>query len=228
MTARPKAIIAWSSGKDSAWALHEVRRAGDFEIVAALTTVTDTFRRVSMHGVREDLLAAQVAAAGLPAITVRIPFPCPNEAYERAMGGALAGVKASGIEHVVFGDLFLQDVRAYRESRLASIGMSAVFPLWGRPTASLAQEMIANGVVAHLVCVDLKALPRTFAGRRFDHALLDSLPAGADPCGENGEFHSFVSAGPMLDGAIDVTVGETVEREGFAYADLLASKPQAA
>ena len=128
-----RAIIAWSSGKDSAWALHEVRRTGQFEIVGALTTVTDTFQRVSMHGVREELLAAQVAAAGLPAITVRIPFPCSNEAYEGAMGDALAGVRAGGIEHVVFGDLFLQDVRAYRETRLAAVGMSAVFPLWGRP-----------------------------------------------------------------------------------------------
>ncbi len=217
-----RAIIAWSSGKDSAWALHEVRRTGQFEIVGALTTVTDTFQRVSMHGVREELLAAQVAAAGLQAITVRIPFPCPNEAYERAMAEALAGVSASGIEHVVFGDLFLQDVRAYREVRLAAVGMSAVFPLWGRPTAALAREMIAGGIVAHLVCVDLRALPRAFAGRRFDGALLDSMPAAADPCGENGEFHSFVSAGPMLDGAIDVTVGETVEREGFAYADLFS------
>ena len=228
MTARPKAVIAWSSGKDSAWALHEVRRAGQFEIVAALTTVTDTFRRVSMHGVREDLLAAQVAAAGLPAITVRIPFPCPNEVYERAMGEALAGVMARGIEHVVFGDLFLRDVRAYREERLAAIGMSAIFPLWDRPTANLAREMIASGVVAHLVCVDLKALPRAFAGRRFDEALLNSLPAAADPCGENGEFHSFVSAGPMLDGVIDVTIGETVEREGFAYTDVLPSRQSAA
>ena len=227
MTARPKAVIAWSSGKDSAWALHEVRRAGQFEIVAALTTVTDTFGRVSMHGVREELLAAQVAAARLPAITVRIPFPCPNETYERAMGEALAGVMAQGIEHVVFGDLFLRDIRAYREEKLAAVGMTAVFPLWDRPTATLAREMIASGVVAHLVCVDLKALPRAFAGRRFDDALLDSLPSAADPCGENGEFHSFVSAGPMLDGVIDVTVGETVEREGFAYADLVPSGAQA-
>ena len=227
MTTRPKAIIAWSSGKDSAWALHEVRRAGQFDIVAALTTVTDTFGRVSMHGVREELLAAQVAAAGLPAIAVRIPYPCPNEAYERAMSEALADVRAMGIEHVVFGDLFLQDVRSYRETRLAAVGMSAIFPLWGRPTADLAREMIAGGVVAHLVCVDLKALPRAFAGRRFDEALLNSLPAAADPCGENGEFHSFVSAGPMLDGVIDVTVGETVEREGFAFADLVKSRPRA-
>lgn len=194
MTMRPKAIIAWSSGKDSAWALHEIRRAGQFEIVAALTTVTDTFQRVSMHGVREELLAAQVAAAGLPAITVRIPFPCSNEAYEGAMGDALAGVRAGGIEHVVFGDLFLQDVRAYRETRLAAVGMSAVFPLWGRPTAALAQEMIAGGIVAHLVCVDLKALPRAFAGRRFDEALLSSLPAARIPAARTAG--SIPSAAP--------------------------------
>jgi uncharacterized protein (TIGR00290 family) len=221
MSAPAQALIAWSSGKDSAWALHEVRRQGRFEVVGALTTVTDEFARVSMHGVREELLHAQLKAAGLPAIVVRIPFPCPNEIYERKMAAAIADAKARGITHMIFGDLFLEDVRAYRERQLAGSGITPVFPLWQMPTGRLAREMIAAGVEAHLSTVDLKKLPAIFAGRRFDSALLAALPAGADPCGENGEFHSFVSAGPMLKGKIAVTVGDTVEREGFAFADLL-------
>ena len=215
----PKALIAWSSGKDSAWALHEARR--DYDVVGALTTVTDTFNRVSMHGVREELLLAQVEAAGLPAITVRIPYPCPNEIYEREMAEAMNEAKARGVTHVIFGDLFLEDIRAYREARLKDVGLTPVFPLWLRPTAQLAREMIAAGVEAHLSVVDLKKLPAAFAGRRFDGQLLIDLPASADPCGENGEFHSFVSAGPMLGWKVPVSVGETVEREGFAFADLL-------
>ena len=221
MNEKPKALIAWSSGKDCAWALHEARRTGDYDIVGALTTVTDTFGRVSMHGVREELLRAQLAAAGLPAVIVRIPFPCPNEIYEREMAAAMAQAKARGITHIVFGDLYLEDVRAYRETRLKDVGMIPVFPLWQRPTAALARDMIAAGVEAHLATVDLTKLPASFAGRRFDGALLDAFPASIDPCGENGEFHSFVSAGPMLSRRIAVKVGETVERDGFAYADLL-------
>ena len=217
----PKALIAWSSGKDSAWALHEARRAGDYNIVGALTTVTDTFSRVSMHGVREELLTAQLDAAGLPAAVVRIPYPCPNEIYEQKMAAAMGAAKAVGVTHVIFGDLFLVDLRAYREAQLAKVGMTAVFPLWMRPTAALAREMIASGVVAHLTTIDLKKLPLSFAGQRFDLGLLDALPAETDPCGENGEFHSFISAGPMLARKILVKSGETVERDGFAFADLL-------
>ncbi|MDO8533832.1 MAG: ATP-binding protein [Xanthobacteraceae bacterium] len=220
----PKALIAWSSGKDSAWALHEVRRAGEYDVVGALTTVTETFKRVSMHGVREELLQAQLRAAELPALTVPIPFPCPNEIYEARMAAALAEAKAAGVTHVIFGDLFLQDVRAYREQKLAPTGIAPVFPLWGRPTAALARDMIAGGIEAYLVCVDLKQLAREFAGRRFDDALLGALPPGADPCGENGEFHSFVAGGPMLTHSIPIRVGETLEREGFAYADLIPAR----
>jgi uncharacterized protein (TIGR00290 family) len=223
MIQKPKALIAWSSGKDSAWALHEVRCAGDYDIVAALTTVTDTFARVSMHGVREALLHAQLDAAGLRSIIVRIPFPCPNDVYEREMAAVLAQVKEDGVTHVIFGDLFLPDIRAYREAKLAEAGLTAVFPLWQRPTGKLAQEMIEGGLEAHLATVDLAKLPSSFAGRRFDHALLSTLPAGTDPCGENGEFHSFVNAGPMFARPIRVAVGETVERDGFAYADLVAA-----
>ena len=223
MAARQKALIAWSSGKDSAWALHVARQAGEYDVTGALTTVTDGFGRVSMHGVREELLQAQLAAAGLAPIIVRIPYPCPNEVYERAMAAAMQDAKARGVTHVIFGDLFLEDVRAYRERQLAGSGIAPVFPLWQRPTAPLAREMIAGGVEAHLAVVDLKKLPAAFAGRRFDSALLEALPAGTDPCGENGEFHSFVSAGPMLARKIPVSVGETVERDGFAFADLVPS-----
>ena len=219
--ARRKALIAWSSGKDSAWALHEVRRAGGYEVVGALTTVTDEFSRVSMHGVREDLLRDQLEAADLPGRIVRIPYPCPNDIYEREMASALAAARADGITHMIFGDLFLQDVRAYRERQLAATGITPVFPLWQRPTAALAREMIGAGVQAHLAVVDLKKLQASFAGRRFDAGLIAALPAGTDPCGENGEFHTFVSAGPMMRRAIPVTVGEIVARDGFAFADVL-------
>jgi uncharacterized protein (TIGR00290 family) len=221
MAALPKALIAWSSGKDSAWALHEARREGAYDIVGALTTVTDSFARVSMHGVREELLRAQLDAAGLPGIEVRIPFPCSNEIYEAKMAAAMQDAVASGVTHVIFGDLFLADLRAWREAKLAEIGVTAVFPLWMRPTAALAREMIGAGVEAHLAVVDMKKLSPSFAGRRFDLGLLDALPAETDPCGENGEFHSFVSAGPMLSRRIPVSVGQTVEREGFAFADLV-------
>ncbi|HWK98164.1 MAG TPA: ATP-binding protein [Pseudolabrys sp.] len=218
---KPKALIAWSSGKDCAWALHEARGSGDYDIVGALTTVTDSFQRVSMHGVREELLAAQLAAAGLPSITVRIPYPCPNEIYEREMAVALERAKADGVTHVIFGDLFLADLRAYREEKMKSVGMACAFPLWRRPTAALARDMIAGGVEAYLAVVDRSKLDASFAGRRFDEALLAGLPEGVDPCGENGEFHSFVAAGPMLGRRIAVTKGETVMRDGFAFADLV-------
>jgi uncharacterized protein (TIGR00290 family) len=221
MSKRPKALIAWSSGKDSAWALHEARRAGDCEIVGALTTVTETFGRVSMHGVREELLMTQLAAAGLAPIIVPIPFPCPNEIYEARMAAALADAKAAGVTRMIFGDLFLEDVRRYREEKLNGTGIAPVFPLWQRPTDALAREMIDAGVETYLACVDLKQLSKTFAGRRFDHALLEELPASADPCGEKGEFHSCVVAGPMLTRRIPVAVGDVVEREGFAFADLV-------
>ena len=221
MSTSPKALIAWSSGKDSAWALHETRIAGEFEIVGALTTVTDAFHRVSMHGVREDLLRSQVDAAGLRAVIVHIPYPCSNVVYERKMAEAMAAARASGVTHMIFGDLFLEDVRAYRERQLSGTGIAPVFPLWGRPTRALAYDMIAADTEAYICTIDLKKLPVSFAGHRFDRALLDALPANIDPCGENGEFHSFVSAGPMLSHKLALHTGETVERDGFAYTDLL-------
>jgi uncharacterized protein (TIGR00290 family) len=218
---RPKALIAWSSGKDSAWALHATRLAGNYDIVGALTTVTETFGRVSIHGVREELLKAQLAAAGLPATIVRIPYPCTNEIYEERMAEAMQGAIAAGVTHVIFGDLFLQDIRAYRETKLKPIGVTPVFPLWDLPTDALAKDMISGCVEAYIATVDLKRLPASFAGRRFDRALLRDLPEDVDPCGENGEFHTFVAAGPMMKGRVAVSVGEVVERDGYAYADLV-------
>jgi uncharacterized protein (TIGR00290 family) len=218
---RPRALIAWSSGKDSALALHEVRERNEFDIVGALTTVTETFGRVSVHGLRIELLEMQLAAAGLPPQLVRIPYPCPNEIYEQQMAAAMAQAKADGVTHVILGDLFLGDVRAYREKNLAGTGITPVFPVWGRPTDALASEMIAIGMKATLVAVDLKKLSQEFAGRSFDQTLLNDLPAGVDPCGENGEFHTFVHGGPMFQREIALKRGETVVRDGAAYADLL-------
>ena len=218
---RPKAWLAWSSGKDSAWALHTVREAGSFDVVALLTTVNRTHGRVAMHAVRESLLEMQSAAAGLPLVKVPIPSPCSNEIYERAMRVAMARAADEGVRHVVFGDLFLQDVRAYREKQLARCEMTPVFPLWEIETRLLAETMIAGGLRAYLTCVDPRKLERGFAGRRFDAVLLADLPSSVDPCGENGEFHTFACAGPMFGADVPVTVGEIVEREGFVFADLL-------
>ncbi|HTA51310.1 MAG TPA: hypothetical protein VK757_00910 [Candidatus Acidoferrum sp.] len=224
-TKRPKAWLAWSSGKDSAWSLQTVRQSGEVDVVALLTTVNRTFQRVAMHAVRESLLEMQAAEAGLPLVKVPIPSPCPNEVYEQAMSEAMERARAEGVYHVVFGDLFLEDIRAYREKQLASCGMTPVFPLWGRDTGRLAEDMIAGGLQAHLTCVDPRKLDRSFAGRRFDAELLRALPAGVDPCGENGEFHTCVSAGTMFRRPIPVVSGEVVERDGFVFADLL---PQSA
>ena len=218
---RRKALVAWSSGKDSAWALHEVRRAGEVEVVGLLTTVTSGFGRVSMHAVRETLLDRQAEALELPCHKVRIPWPCTNAVYEREMEHALAEARANGITCVVFGDLFLADVRAYREAKMAGSGIEPLFPLWGRDTTRLARDMLTGGLRATLTCVDPRRLDRSFAGRAFDEALLQALPAGVDPCGENGEFHTFVSTGPMFRAPLEVAVGEVVEREGFVFADVL-------
>src|SRR4051812_26303704 len=211
LMSRPKALISWSSGKDSAFALHEVRCAGEFEVVGALTTVTETFGRVSIHGVRQEILQAQCEAANLPQRIVPIPYPCPNDIYEARMGEAVAQAVADGITHMIFGDLFLADIRAYREQKLAGTGITPVFPLWERPTPELAQAMIASGLEAYIATVDLKKLRSEFAGRKFDASLLADLPAGVDPCGENGEFHTCNVAGPMFARRIAITPGERVE-----------------
>jgi uncharacterized protein (TIGR00290 family) len=222
---REKAWLAWSSGKDSAWSLQAVRQAGKLDVVALVTTVNARFQRVAMHAVRERLLEMQAAETGLPLVKVPIPSPCPNETYERAMSEAMAHARAEGVYRIVFGDLFLEDIRAYREKQLAGCGMTPVFPLWGKDTRLLAHEMISGGLRAHLTCIDPRKLDRSFAGRRFDADLVRALPPGIDPCGENGEFHTCVSAGPMFRRPIRVACGEVVERDGFVFADLV---PQAA
>jgi uncharacterized protein (TIGR00290 family) len=222
---RPKALISWSSGKDSAFSLHEIRRASEFDVVGALTTVTETFARVSIHGVRQEILFAQLDAAGLPPRVVSIPYPCPNEIYEARMGEEIERAKGQGVSHIIFGDLFLRDIRAYREQKLAGTGITPLFPLWGRPTLALAHAMIESGLEAYLATVDLKKLPADFAGRRFDAQLLADLPEGVDPCGENGEFHTCVVAGPIFSRRLAVVPGERVERDGYGYCDLLMEKP---
>jgi len=218
---RAKALISWSSGKDSAFALDEIRRAGEFDVVGALTTVTEAFDRVSIHGVRQEILQAQCQAAGLPLRVVPIPYPCPNVIYEARMAEAVARAVSQGITHIVFGDLFLAEIRAYRERKLAGTGLTPVFPLWERPTLPLAHAMIESGIEAYLATVDLKKLPAEFAGRKFDLRLLADLPDGVDPCGENGEFHTCVVAGPIFSRALAVAAGERVQRDGYGYCDLI-------
>jgi uncharacterized protein (TIGR00290 family) len=214
-------LISWSSGKDSAWLLHVLRTEGIGTPAALLTSVNEVVDRVAMHGVRSEVLRAQAAAAGLPVLTVPIPSPCPNDIYEARMAAAVQQAVAAGFTHVAFGDLFLEDVRRYREARLEGTGLTPIFPLWHRPTARLARDMIEGGLEAILTCVDSRVLAPHFAGRRFDAALLEDLPLNIDPCGERGEFHSCVIAGPMFSKRLDTQLGETVEREGFVFVDVL-------
>ena len=217
----PKAVLSWSTGKDCAFALIEAQRQGLAEVVALLATTNEAFGRVAMHGTRNALLRAQAEALGLPLIEVPLPWPCSNAEYEARMEAALSRVAALGATRMIFGDLFLEDVRAYREAKLAGTGIAPLFPLWGRPTAALAREMIASGIEACLVTVDPAKLDPGFAGRRFDEILLAELPEGVDPCGENGEFHTAVLGHPMFSRAIDAEPGETVTHDGFVYADLI-------
>jgi uncharacterized protein (TIGR00290 family) len=215
-----KALLSWSSGKDSAWSLHVLRGQREVEIVGLLTTVNEAVSRVAMHAVRLELLEAQAQAAGLPLWQIPIPSPCTNERYEDAMRAAVERAAAEDIAAFAFGDLFLEDIRAYREERLRDSGVRPLFPIWGRPTDELAREMIAAGLRARVTCVDPKQLPASFAGREFDEAFLADLPAGVDPCGERGEFHTFAYAGPMFAHAVPIRSGEVVERDGFVFADL--------
>lgn len=214
-------MLSWSGGKDSALSLWTLRRELEIEPVALLSTVTDAYQRISMHGVRRELLKAQARAACLPVLEVEIPPGCSNELYEQRMAQALSSRELAGAEQVAFGDLFLADIRAYREQRLAEAGKRALFPLWGRDTAALARTFIEAGFEALLVCVDPRRLDPAFAGRRYDQQLLDELPPGVDPCGENGEFHTFVYAGPIFTQPLSVKPGEVQVREGFVFCDLL-------
>lgn len=218
---RPKAWMSWSTGKDSAWAFHTTRRRGEVEIVALLTTVNTSSARVAMHAVRESLLEAQAEALGTPLVKVPIPSPCPNAVYERAMQEAITQARLEGVTHMVFGDLFLRDIRKYREEKLAPLGITPLFPLWLLDTGVLAREMVGAGLRAYVTCVDPKQLDRKFAGREFDARLLNDLPLGVDPCGENGEFHTYAYAGPLFRLPIAVRIGEVVERDGFIFADVV-------
>lgn len=224
MNERPKVLLSWSSGKDSAWALHVLRRQGDVEVVGLLTTFNEAADRVAMHAVRRELVEAQAVAAGLPLWPVQLPALCSNAIYEQRMGEALARARESGIAGVAFGDLFLEDIRAYRERQFACTGLRPLFPLWGTPadTPLLARTMLASGLRAMLTCVDPKQIEGHFVGREFDAALLAELPPHADWCGERGEFHTFCYAGPMFTRPLGVRAGPVVSRDGFCFADLLA------
>lgn len=218
---RPRVWLSWSSGKDSSWALHVLRSQDEVDVVGLLTTINQDASRVAMHAVRDQLLDLQAAAAGLPVFKVHIPSPCPNEVYEQAMSEAMTHAKAGGIDAMAFGDLFLEDVRRYRLERMADTGIDCLFPLWGIDTSELARTMVGSGLKAHVTCIDPKQLDASFVGRTFDAQFLDDLPAGADPCGENGEFHTFAYEGPMFEQPIPVLPGEVVKRGGFVFADLL-------
>jgi uncharacterized protein (TIGR00290 family) len=215
-----KAVLSWSSGKDSAMALYRVLKSKDFEITCLLTTITDRFHRISMHGVRENLLDAQAQSLALPIEKVMIPYPCPNEIYEKKMANVLSALKSKGARHVIFGDLFLEQIRRYREKKLAQIDVAPVFPLWMEDTRKLAKEMLEVGFRAVVTCVDPRKLKPEFAGRPFDESFLGSIPANVDPCGENGEFHTFVYDGPVFREPIPIEVGSVVLRDGFQFADV--------
>lgn len=218
-----KILLSWSSGKDSAWALHALNQTHPGAVGALLTTVNEAVDRVAMHAVRRDVLEAQAAAAGLPLIVVPIPSPCPNEIYEARIGTAVAAAVRDGFTHAAFGDLFLEDVRRYREDKLAGTGLEPMFPIWGIPTGELAEQMIDGGLRARVACVDTRVLGASLAGREWDRALLRELPAGTDPCGEKGEFHTCVYAGPMFREPLALTAGEVVTREPFVWRDLIGA-----
>lgn len=226
-----KVLLSWSSGKDAAWSLYKLRQDPDVEVIGLLTTFNAAVNRVAMHAVRREIVDVQAAAAGLPLWPVHIPSPCPNEVYEQQMRAALERAKAEGITHVAFGDLFLEDVRSYRVTRLGGTGIDPLFPLWGIPTAQLAEEMLAGGLRATLTCVNPREIDPSFVGREFDRALVDELKTlknadgrAIDVCGENGEFHSCVTAGPMFSAPLRTRTGEKLERDGFWFCDLLLSE----
>lgn len=218
---KQRVLLSWSSGKDSAWALWQLRQRPDVEVVGLLTSYTTEFDRVAIHGVRRELLRRQAQLAGLPQLEVPLPWPCSNADYERAMERAFAQARETfHADAVAFGDLFLEDVRAYREKQMAGSGLSALFPLWGMPTDLLARQMVDAGLRASIACLDPDKMPAVLAGAVFDHEFLDGLPPGVDPCGENGEFHTCVWAGPAFAGQLSLSRGDIVERSGFVYADL--------
>jgi uncharacterized protein (TIGR00290 family) len=218
---RLKVVVSWSSGKDCAFALHQVLSQGRHEVVGLLTTLNQENDRIAMHGVRKDLLLMQMAALGLSAEMVMLPSPCDNQTYLERMGCCMERLRERGVRQVVFGDLFLEDIRQYREGQMQGSGIDPVFPLWQRETGQLARDMLASGLRAVVTCIDRRVLPAGFAGRWYDEAFLADLPAGVDPCGENGEFHTLVTAGPMFSRPIAVQLGKTVTRGDFVYVDVL-------
>lgn len=222
--ARLKTLVSWSSGKDSAWALHRLRTDDRFEVIGLVTTVNSRYKRVAMHGVRRELLHRQAEAAALPLLEVPIPSPCTNEEYESAMMAQLRAAVEAGAEAIAFGDLFLEDIRRYREAMLQALPIQPLFPLWGVDTSLLANEMIAAGLRARITCLDPRSVPRELAGAEFDAELMSILPPDVDRCGERGEFHTFAYEGPMFEASIPIEQGEVVERDGFVFADLLISR----
>jgi uncharacterized protein (TIGR00290 family) len=225
MEERKRILLSWSSGKDSAWALHILRQSTELEVAALLTTVNEQFDRVAMHAVRTELLRRQAKNVGLPLRLISLPYPCSNEVYDGRMRAAIGAAQADGIDGIAFGDLFLEDVRQYRERMMEGTGIKPLFPLWGRPTRELAREMTAGGLRAQITCIDPHLLPVTLAGREYNDDFLKALPEGVDPCGENGEFHSFAFDGPMFDRPVEFTIGDTVERDGFIFTDLAPVTP---
>ena len=216
-----KTLMSWSSGKDSAWALHALQQDPEIDVVGLFCTVNKEFDRVAMHGVRLELLQRQAKSLGLSLEVLEIPSPCSNAEYETVMTSFVTRAQDNAIEYFAFGDLFLEDIRQYREDKLKDTGIKTLFPLWGIPTQQLANTMIAGGLRTMIVCIDPKQTPKEFAGKEFTSELLNALPASIDPCGENGEFHSFVFDGPMFNERIDIVVGDVVERDGFVFADIL-------
>lgn len=221
-------LLSWSSGKDSAWALHVLRQQQDIELVGLFSTVNQEFERVAMHAVRNDLVQQQAKSLGLPIELIQIPYPCSDSDYANIMQAFITKAKEQGIEQIAFGDLFLEDVRQYREQNLAGTGITPVFPLWGIPTDELSREMVNSGLRARITCVDPKKLPEGLSGREYDNAFLQELPPTADPCGENGEFHSFVYDGPMFKESIGIQTGKTLTRDGFIFTDLLLMEKEVA
>lgn len=222
---KPTVLVSWSTGKDSAWSLHRLRQQAHIEVVGLFCTVNKQFQRTAMHAVRLELLRMQAFQAGLPLEILEIPYPCSNAEYATIMRDFVDKARERGIRHFAFGDLFLEDIREYRVNQLKSTGIEPLFPLWREPTKQLASEMIRGGLKAVVTCIDPKALDKSFAGREFDEDFLRDLPASVDPCGENGEFHSFVFEGPMFKNSIPVEVGDTVERDGFFFADVIPKNP---
>ena len=225
---RKRVVISWSGGKDSAWTLHTLRqRPDEYAVVGLLTTINQQFNRVAVHGVRRELLEAQAASVGLPLWVVPLPSPCSNEHYERRLTNALRFIRGLGVEAIAFGDLYLQDIRRYRETQFGKCGVELLFPIWAIPTRELAGQIVSSGIRARLTCVDPRAVPADWAGRDYDERLLGELPPSVDPCAENGEFHTFVYDGPIFRSPIPIVTGEVVQRDGFFFADLLPASTHA-